>query len=77
MTFDEWYDSSWIGHCDEDEARVIWNAATKAEREACAKVCDEGAAALNVIGDRDGANGAMSCAGAIRMRSNETAKGPG
>lgn len=49
MTFEEWLEldagvmryglqlrPSWV-----DAARAGWEAATKAEREACAKVCDE------------------------------------
>ena len=46
----------------------LWNMATTIEREACAKVCDAGAAILNVMGDREGASGAMSCAGALRIK---------
>lgn len=71
MDFKEWAEEYFGKNVDVPEAcRDAWNAAMLEEREACAKVCDEGAAALNTMGERDGANGAMSCAGAIRMRSN-------
>jgi hypothetical protein len=41
MTFDEWYTSITIENWDSKELMLrAWNAATKAEREACAEVCD-------------------------------------
>lgn len=38
MTFDDYCKAT--GHYAENGDRAMWEAATKAEREACAKVCD-------------------------------------
>lgn len=47
MTFDEWWETSDNEYSDEKNlAKDVWQAATLAEREACAKVCDEKAAKL-------------------------------
>lgn len=46
MTFDEWMRTHEPKHCDSDDSislrllRKCWNAATQAERERCAKVCE-------------------------------------
>lgn len=48
MTFDEWWEEYWAppaGHsvCDaalKDVAQKVWNAATAAERERCARVAE-------------------------------------
>lgn len=53
MTFDEWWDGTEeIGTPDtyrgwEETCRKAWNAGAKAEREECAKLCDERAALEN------------------------------
>ena len=40
MTFEEWWHhNSPNFECDDNEAEEIWEAATKAEREACAQAC--------------------------------------
>jgi hypothetical protein len=70
MTFNQWWGSlKWsyaarifmepIGRLF---AEMAWNAAVRAEREACAKVCDE----LHYAADAYGAQ----CAAAIRARGN-------
>lgn len=48
MTFDEWWDWFWDDKTDTQDlelreaiAREAWEAATKAEREACAKACED------------------------------------
>ena len=44
MNFDEWRETYSAGPLmNEAMARAAWNAAIAAEREACAKVCDENA----------------------------------
>jgi hypothetical protein len=43
----------------------VWNAAVKAERDACAKVCDE----LHWPGHMGDNSGPKECAAAIRARS--------
>ena len=48
MTFDEWWEEYWGTHtepsvCDDvlkDVARKVWDAATAAERERCARVAE-------------------------------------
>lgn len=72
MTFKEWWMTLLPAEVDELQPvfQDCWNTAQAAEREACAQICDEGAKALHCMGESDGANGAMSCAEAIRMRSN-------
>ena len=70
MTFDEWHKKQPTAFTfdlrKEDHGRVIWDAATKAEREACAAICDRFAA-------RD--MHPAECAEAIRMRSNVEVSG--
>ena len=39
MTFDEWYATQKHQLSNEQVCRVIWEAATREEREACADVC--------------------------------------
>jgi hypothetical protein len=72
MTFDEWVERS-IPMTDQEKtfAWFAWKAATEAEREACAEVCE------SFIGEQPRAGfhgeykqGAKNCAAAIRMRSN-------
>ena len=68
MTFEEWLDGNevvselkpaWIA-----DAHIVWDAATLAEREACAKVCEE----LIACDEYDPGE---SFAEAIRNRSKE------
>ena len=43
MTFDEWMSKQFWAECFVDDLpnfRTVWNAATKAEREACAKIAE-------------------------------------
>ena len=63
MTFDDYCTAT--GHYAENGDRALWEAATKAEREACAKVCDEQAK------EPECPERAMYCADAIRARSND------
>lgn len=73
MTFDEWRESNkW---CDPEKGRFIWDASAKAEREACAKVC-ETLPADDPTGpwfNDDMTMAAIDCANAIRARN--TAEG--
>ena len=39
MTFDEWYTTQKHQLSNEQVCRVIWEAAAREEREACANVC--------------------------------------
>jgi len=76
MTFDEW----WTAICEElwrmdgresaDFARAAWNAATKAERERCAELCDALPAndPKGAWFNDDMSAGARECAAAIRAR---------
>jgi hypothetical protein len=67
MTFDQWWKHifgdkkipDWI---HETVVRNAYDAAVKAEREACAKVCEEWGAWNNI---------AQDCAAAIRARSEK------
>ena len=40
MTFDEWYEKQYPNVCDYETAKEIWQAATLAEREECAKLVE-------------------------------------
>jgi len=66
MTFDEWHKKQLGGDPDncphEAWERKAWEAATKAEREECAKVAEQGEWKLTKTG--------KSIAKAIRSRSN-------
>ena len=73
MTFDEWYATQKHQLSNEQVCRVIWEAATREEREACAKLCDgHSADASFLYGDYAAGceNEAAACAAAIRVRSN-------
>ena len=66
MTFDEWWRGQslrFIAANLKDDAREIWDIATKAEREACAKVVEQ-------FEDDMGYGKAQKIADAIRLRSN-------
>lgn len=75
MDFDEWVDRS-LPMTDQEKtfAYFAWKAATEAEREACAKVC-EAMMTDTILGGNKEYNtgremGATVCANKIRMRSN-------
>lgn len=70
MNFNQW----WATLTDKEQkllgqhnARFVWDAAATAEREACAKVCEENATDLSE-GDWDSA--CTNCANRIRARNN-------
>lgn len=82
MTFDEWWvdqhGQNWraiFTHSAKDAAEESWNAATKVEREACAKVCENTITDAILGGNKEYNTGremgAIVCANKIRMRSNE------
>ena len=80
MTFDEWYATQKHQLSNEQVCRVIWEAATREEREACAKLCDgHSADASFLYGDYAAGceNEAAACAAAIRVRSNAKVSGAG
>lgn len=78
MTFEEWAaDGKKLGGMELELARSAWDAATKAEREACAKVCDLGIHQVRENGWIDAANERARCAAAIRERSNAKLTGSG
>ena len=67
MTFDEWAKSRPLGEPNSHGylmAKAAWQAATRAEREECAKVCDEYAKESS-----NPMNFAENCAAAIRARN--------
>ena len=69
MTFDEWAKDRPIGEPDSHGymlTKAAWQAATLAEREECAKVCDEYAKESS-----NPMNFAENCAATIRARSKE------
>jgi hypothetical protein len=76
MTFDEWLSRTVpLDPAQQLVAKCAWEAATKAEREACAKVCEVAGVAriatlhdwTRIVGDE--------LATAIRERSNEQSSG--
>lgn len=77
MTFDEWMVTHRPGYKPSDDSvqdrvlRSCWEAATAAEREACAKVCEQYADDHSgTSNDRHGEEfAAFNCAAAIRARS--------
>lgn len=78
MTFKEWWDSTNVGTAIEF-AKAAWEAATKAEREACAKACEAeavDAAATNEQTDHAYNTALTHAAAAIRARSNQTGNAP-
>jgi hypothetical protein len=51
MTFEEWFTALYVKRgfvSSKDELREAWEEATKAEREACAKACEEFGETLEV-----------------------------
>lgn len=67
MTFDEWANNNWHFVDVRENARAIWEAATLAEREACAKTC-EGLICTNKYPNITVHY--IGCASAIRERSD-------
>jgi hypothetical protein len=72
MTFEQWWEE--VSALDEvtrrrDYAEEAWKAATRVEREACAKVCEEEAQRWQ--GEQDITDFRL-CAAAIRARSMVT-----
>jgi hypothetical protein len=53
-----------------DQMREYAKKAVEAEREACAKVCDDAAELLNRLTNYAGADEANACAAAIRAGGN-------
>lgn len=75
MTFDEWFDGYWNGtgkdsHELRFRMRAAWDAAAKAEREACAKIVDvaDGAQGWEIRGGEEGIELLRDMAAAIRAR---------
>lgn len=69
MTFDEWYTSITIEHWDHKALMMrAWEAATKNEREACAKACEETHKRRVQAGRKTGYNAIIDCVDAIRAR---------
>lgn len=70
MDFDEWfYDAIWRNEDFKTCLRRAWEAATEAEREACAKVCEKESNLWQQKGQQDIRDFRL-CAAMIRMRSN-------
>ena len=70
MTFDEWLSRTVpLDPAQQLVAKCAWEAATKAEREACAKVCDDIANATEP--DDFALDAVNEAAAAIRLRSND------
>lgn len=73
MTFDEWYRTvqSRATH-NRSACKNAWDAAAKAEREECAKMCDISPELedRDILGGEEGVELCRSLAASIRMRSN-------
>lgn len=70
MEFEQWFEqyAPTAPEILDECAKAAWDAATKAEREACAHECE---AQADESGGQDWyVSGAMDCADAIRKRSN-------
>lgn len=73
MTFEQWWDNGHRLDGIADAARKAWEAATAAERERCAKLCDACVVAQGSMDDyyRSGWNDAAAeCAASIRQSAN-------
>ena len=74
MTFDEWYATQKHQLSNEQVCRVIWDAATKEEREECAKTCesflDPDIEQNTAYADQVADGCIQQCVNAIRERSN-------
>jgi hypothetical protein len=74
MTFEEWWDNKYADPVMCRLRRVAqesWDAATKVEREECAKLCES----EKRNGEYQYNNAVQDCADSIRMRSNNKQKG--
>ena len=71
MTFEEWIKqtSCWSGE-EYEIAKAAWEAGVKAEREACAMVCEAEYAGLGSVWESR-IEAASACAKAIRERSGK------
>jgi hypothetical protein len=70
MTFEEWLSRTVpLDPAQQFVAKCAWEAATKAEREACAKVCEN-----HTVFFGNGIELRKKMAAAIRMRSNGSGK---
>lgn len=75
MTFDEWYKDGGFKYDPEAPewiARAAWDAATKVEREACAKIADPAPRSLHFVCCWDRRK---AIAAKIRERSNAALRG--
>jgi hypothetical protein len=70
MTFEEWIATRYMNGIYLGDLKAAWEAGVKAEREACAKVCDEEATEAFGEDADEWARGACMCAAMIRERSN-------
>ena len=69
MTFDEWAKGNCVYDVERGFARRVWQAAQDAEREACAKVCEELRHPFGWSAETEDWTGATdNCAAAIRAR---------
>lgn len=73
MTFDEWWRNAIARHLHRPEsiAEAAWQAATLAEREECAKVCDVFPSRYLSSYEEGVQDAKLNCAEAIRARSGE------
>lgn len=67
-----WKRSGWKGNSEADAALEAWMESAKAEREACAKVCEDSCTnhGKRKRGSDTGDAARKNCAVRIRMRSN-------
>lgn len=70
MDFDKWWAQQPKDPTKPITPRMAWDAATKAEREACAKLCDELPAPPGTTSFSSYEVATMDCGEAIRMRAN-------
>lgn len=69
MNFDEWYRTQKHQLSNEQVCRVIWNAATKEERESCAVICDSRHHTWRFGDGDESVSGPKECAELIRGRT--------
>lgn len=79
MTFYEWEKENWFLIDVKENAKAIWDAATLAEREACAQIVDvkQGVESWEIHGGQETIDVLRDLADKIRMRSNVEAQGRG
>lgn len=63
MTFEQWAEENWMLIDIKSNAKDIWDAAQKEEREECAKMLEAAAGTGRIVS-------CTSAARALRMRSN-------